>query len=150
MNWTSADAAGLPILPGLVRFEEILAGRIDHALRFTAARTRNAYVWPARRQAGSTAAPDVPPMGQRFRLKASVDVSAYSPTNQIILRALKTYGMIQAENDSNWFLSGTPDDRRDNDDLHELQTGIRGSDFEAVDTSLLMIDDHSGEASSEI
>lgn len=145
-GWTSADAAGLPILPGLVRYEEIAAGGIEHALRFTAARTRRDQVWPARHQAGATGDLDVPSMGQRFRLKASVDISAFSLTNQIILRALKTYGMILADNGSNWFLSGAPDDRWDNDDLHELQDGIRGSDFEAVDVSSLMVHADSGEA----
>lgn len=110
-SWTSADAAGLPILPGLVRFEEVAAGEINHALRFTAARTQSTYTWPARHQAGSTSSPNVPPMGQRFRLKSSVNISAYSTTNQIILRALKSYGVILADNGSNWYLSGVPDDR---------------------------------------
>lgn len=143
--WTSADAAGLPILPGLVRYEEIAAGVIPHALRFTAELTQEAYVWPARHQAGATTDPDVPPMGQRFRLKADVDLSGFSPTNQIILQALKTYGMLLADNGSNWFLSGAPDDRWDNDDLHELQEGIVGQDFEAVDCSSLMSDPDSGQ-----
>jgi hypothetical protein len=146
VTWTSADAAGLPILPGLVRYEEIEAGEIRHALRFTAARTQSTYVWPARHQAGSTNNLDVPPMGQRFRLKPSVNISAYSSTNQIILRALKTYGMVLADNGSNWFLSGAPDDRWDNDELRELQNGIRGSDFEAVDVSSLKISEDSGQA----
>jgi hypothetical protein len=145
-EWTSADAAGLPILPGLVRYEEIAAGSINHALRFTAARTQSRYVWPARHQAGATNDDDAPPMGQRFRLKASVEVSGFSPTNQIILRALKTYGMILADNGSNWYLSGAPDGRWDNDDLHELQAGIHGDDFEAIDISSLMISPQSGEA----
>jgi hypothetical protein len=146
-GWTSADAAGLPILPGLVRYEEIAAGSINHALRFTASQTRTAYVWPARHQAGSTDDLNAPPMGQRFRLKASVDISGFSNTNQIILQALKTYGMILADNGSNWFLSGAPDDQWDNDDLRELRNGIRGSDFEAVDISSLMVSPQSGEAS---
>lgn len=147
-TWTSADAAGLPILPGLVRYEEIAAGAINHALRFTAARTQSTYVWPARHQAGSTSNTGVPPMGQRFRLKSSVDISAFSLTNQIILQALKTYGMILADNGSNWYLSGAPDNRWDNDDLRELQNGIRGSDFEAVDVSSLQINVNSGQASA--
>lgn len=144
-EWTSADAAGLPILPGLVRYEEIEAGVIPHALRFTAELTQEAYVWPARHQAGATTDPEVPPMGQRFRLKADVDLSGFSPTNQIILQALKTYGMLLADNGGSWFLSGTPDDRWDNDDLHELQEGIFGRDFEAVDSASLMSDPDSGQ-----
>ncbi|MBA2597813.1 MAG: hypothetical protein H0V00_14405, partial [Chloroflexia bacterium] len=100
---------------------------------------------PARHEAGSTTDPDVPPMGQRFRLKADVDLSAFSPANQVILRALQTYGMMLADNGSNWFFSGTPDDRWDNDDLHALQEGIFGADFEAVDCSSLMIDADSGQ-----
>ena len=144
-EWTSADAAGLPILPGLVRYEEIAAGVIPHALRFTAELTQEAYVWPARHQAGATTDPDVPPMGQRFRLKAEVALGDFSPANQIILQALKTYGMLLADNGSNWFLTGTPDDRWDNDDLHVLQERIHGRDFEAVDCSSLIGDPDSGE-----
>lgn len=144
-TWTSADAAGLPILPGLVRYEEIEAGVIPHALRFTAELTRDEYVWPARHQAGGTSGANVPPMGQRFRLNADVAIDDFSPTNQIILQALKTYGMLLADNGSNWFLSGVPDDRWDNDDLHELQERIVGSDFEAVDSSSLIVDPESGE-----
>ena len=144
-GWTSADAAGLPILPGLVRYEEIAAGVIPHALRFTARRTQEAYVWPARHQAGATSNRDVPPMGQRFRIKAEIDISDFSPTNQIILQALKTYGMFLADNGGDWFLSGVPDDRWDNDDLHELQERIAGRDFEAVDCSSLIADPDSGQ-----
>lgn len=144
-TWTSADAAGLPILPGLVRYEEISAGVIPHALRFTAAQTREAFVWPARHQAGATADENVPPMGQRFRLKADVDLTDFSPTNQIILQALKTFGMMLADNGSDWFLTGAPDDRWDNDDLRQLRDRIRGSDFEAVDVSSLMVDPDSGQ-----
>lgn len=145
-RWTSADAAGLPILPGLVRYEEINAGAISHALRFTARRTQETYVWPARHEASSIADPDVPPMGLRFRLKADVDISDFSQTNQIILQALKTYGMFLADNGSDWFLSGAPDRRWDDDDLHELQERIFGRDFEAVEISSLMVDPDSGEA----
>jgi hypothetical protein len=148
-GWTSADAAGLPILPGLVRYEEIASGSIDHALRFTAARTREDYVWPATHEAGATNDLNVPPMGQRFRLKASVDITGFSETNQIILKALKTYGMFLADNGSNWFLSGAPDDRWDNDDLRDLRSGIRGSDFEAVDSMSLKISERSGEVREE-
>jgi hypothetical protein len=144
-TWTSADAAGLPILPGLVRYEEIEAGVIPHALRFTAELTREEYVWPARHEAGATTDPGVPPMGQRFRLKSDVETGDFSPVNQVILQALKTYGMFLADNGSNWYLSGVPDDRWDNDDLHELQERIFGSDFEAVDCTSLMVDPDSGE-----
>ncbi|MGC4107946.1 MAG: hypothetical protein QM753_16605 [Thermomicrobiales bacterium] len=146
-EWTSADAAGMAILPGLIRYDEIAAGVIPHALRFTASATREDFVWPARHQAGSTTEATVPPMGQRFRLKADVDISGFSSVNQIILTALKTYGMLLADNGSDWFLSGAPDDRWDNDDLHALQEGIVGSDFEAVDCSSLMVDPDSGQAS---
>lgn len=144
-TWTSADAAGLPILPGLVRYDEIAAGAITHALRFTAARTQDAYVWPARHAASDDADPDLPPLGQRFRLKATVDIASFSPVNQIILTALQTYGMMLADNGSDWFFSGAPDDRWDNDDLHALQERITGGDFEAVDVSALMRDPDSGQ-----
>jgi hypothetical protein len=145
-GWTSADAAGLPILPGLVRYEEVAAGAITHALRFTADVTRTDYVWPARHQAGSTSSTSVPPLGQRFRLRASVDISSFSPTNQVILTALKTYGMFLADNGSTWFLSGVPDDRWNNDELRQLQERVHGSDFEAVDSSSLRLDPNSGQA----
>lgn len=144
-DWTSADAAGMPILPGLVRYEEIAAGAILHALRFTASTTQEAYVWPARHQAGASTDAGVPPMGQRFRLRSDVDISTFSPVNQVILQALKTYGMFLADNGSDWFLSGVPDDRWDNDDLREVQEFIHGSDFEAVDSSSLMRDPDSGQ-----
>lgn len=143
-TWTSADAAGLPILPGLVMRDEVEAGVITHALRFTAAVTQRAYVWPARHFASSETDPDLPPMGIRVRLKASVDISGYSADNQVILQALKTYGMMLADNGSDWFLSGAPDRRWDDDDLHELQQ-IHGSDFEVVDVSSLMVDPDSGD-----
>jgi len=144
-TWTSADAAGLPILPGLVRYDEIVAGEIRHALRFTVPQTQRAYVWPARHYASSLTDPKYPPMGVRFRLKASFDISGYSATNQIILRALKKYGMMIADNGSAWFLSGAPDSRWDNSDLHLLGQ-ITGANFEAVDVSSLMIDPNSGQA----
>ena len=143
-GWTSADAAGLPILPGLVRFDEVAAGEIDHALRFTAPRTREAYVWPARHHASDLRDRDLPPMGQRFRLKAGFRLAGFSATNRVILTALKTYGMFLADNGSPWYLSGVPDERWDNDDLHELQERVRGTDFEAVDSSSLMVDPDSG------
>lgn len=144
-GWTSADAAGLPILPGLVRYDEVASGAIDHALRFTVQRTQDAYIWPARHQASSHTDPTLPPMGLRVRLKADVDISSFSPTNQIILTALKHYGMIVADNGSNWYLSGAPDDHWNNDDLAQL-SHIQGSDFEVVDTSSLQVSANSGEA----
>jgi hypothetical protein len=145
-GWTSADAAGFAIMPGLVRYDEVAAGAINHALRFTVPRTRNTYLWPARHQASSSTDLTRPPMGQRFRLKASVDVSSFSAANRVILTALKTYGMLIADNGSSWYLSGAPDERWDNDDLHNLQTRVHGSDFEAVDESSLMIDPNSAQA----
>jgi len=145
-GWTSADAAGFAIMPGLVRYDEVAAGAINHALRFTVPRTRQAYVWPARHLASSSTDPTRPAMGQRFRLKASFDVSGFSPMNQVILTALKTYGMFIADNGSSWYLSGAPDERWDNDDLHNLQTRVHGSDFEAVDESSLMADPNSAQA----
>src|SRR5690606_25937141 len=107
-GWTSADAAGLPILPGLVRYEEVAAGEIGHALRFTAPQTRRAYVWPARHFASSLTDAHYPPMGQRFRLKADFDVSGFSPPVQVILVALKKCGMMLADNGSAWYISGAP------------------------------------------
>ena len=143
-GWTSADAAGLPILPGLVRYEEVTSGEIHHALRFTVRQTQSAYLWPARHEASSDPNPALPPMGARFRLKASVDISGYSASNQVILTALKRYGMFVADNGGPWFVSGAPDPRWSNDDLH-LLGGIHGSDFEAVDESGLMVDPDSGQ-----
>ena len=136
---TSADAAGLPVFPGLVRYPEVSLGEIRHALRFTAPRTRNGFVWPARHAASDESDPALPPMGQRFRLKADVDVSGFSPSNRVILVALKRYGMILADNGSPWFLSGAPHDGWDNDDLAQLRT-LTGSDFEAVDAASLMVE----------
>jgi len=135
-GWTSADAAGLPIFPGLARYDEVARGMIDHALRFTAARTRRSYVYPARHFASSSDDPSLPPMGTRVRLKAGVDISGYPRQARIVLQALKTYGMILADNGSNWYISGAPDPHWSNDALHALG-GIKGSDFEVVDTSSL-------------
>jgi hypothetical protein len=135
-GWTSADAAGLPIFPGLARYDEVARGTIDHALRFTVAHTRSAYVYPARHYASSSDDPSLPPMGTRVRLKAGVDISGYPRQARIVLQALKTYGMILADNGSNWYISGAPDPHWSNDALHALG-GIKGSDFEVVDTSLL-------------
>lgn len=145
-TWTSADAAGLPILPGLARYDEIAAGAITHALRFTAPRTRTSYLWPARHQAGSSSSLSLPPMGQRFRLKASVNIAGFSHDTQIILTALKKYGMILADNGSSWYISGTPDDRWNNDQLVGELGQLHGSDFEAVDESSLQIAPNSGQA----
>ncbi len=144
-TWTSADAAGLPILPGLVRYDEVDSGEIRHAIRFTVPQTRRAYVWPARHFASSHTGENYPPMGQRFRLRADYDISGFSAPTQVILRALKTYGMILADNGSAWYISGAPDERWDNDMLHELDV-VTGSDFEAVDVSSLQIDPNSGQA----
>jgi hypothetical protein len=131
-GWTSADAAGLPIFPGLVRYDEVHELKeIAHALRFTAQSTRRAYVYPARHYASSNASANLPPMGMRVRLKASYDISRFSPAMQAILKALKKYGMILADNGGNWFISGAPDARWDDDELSTLKT-IKGSDFEVV------------------
>ena len=148
-SWTSADAAGLPILPGLVRYDEIASGVINHALRITVSSTKNTFLWPARHYASSNTNPNLPPMGLRLRLKASVNISSFSRTNQIILTALKHYGMIVADNGSSWYISGAPDNRWNNDDLHMLGT-ITGSDFEAVDELSLQVNASSGQSSGSI
>ncbi len=143
-TWTSADAAGLPILPGLVRYEEVAAGEINHALRFTVPQTRKAHIWPARHDASDLTGTQYPPMGQRFRLRADFDVSGYSDDAQVILIALKKYGMILADNGSAWYISGAPNPNWDNDVLHEMDD-VLGSDFEAVDVSSLMVSPNSGQ-----
>jgi hypothetical protein len=130
-GWTSADAAGLPILPGLARYEEVRRGKIDHALRFTASRTRRAYIYPARHYASNLTDPDLPPMGTRVRLKASFDVSRFPRQSRIVLRALQRYGMILADNGAPWYVSGAPSRGWDNDDLHSLHR-VKGSDFEVI------------------
>ncbi len=144
-TWTSADAAGLPILPGLVRYDEVAKGEINHAIRFTCPQTRRAYVWPAKHYASSLTDMKYPPMGQRFRLKKSVDISGYPADDQVILRAMKKYGIILADNGSAWFVSGVPDSHWNDDSLAILKN-IKGSDFEAVDCSSLMLDTNSGQA----
>ena len=144
-SWTSADAAGLPILPGLVRFDEVGSGVITHALRFTAQATRNAHLWPARHDASSNTSLSIPPMGQRFRLKASFDVAPYPPQVRAILTALKTYGMILADNGANWYISGVPDSRWDDSLLVTSLRRVKGSDFEAVDESGLTLEADSGQ-----
>ena len=145
-GWTSADAAGLPILPGLVRYDEIVDGVINHAIRFTASST-NSYIWPARHLTSGSAGvlTSTPPMGARFRLKASYDITGFAPEMQVILQAMKTYGIILADNGSDWYVSGAPDERWDNDMLHTLDV-LTGADFEAVDESGLMLDPNSGQA----
>jgi hypothetical protein len=125
-TWTSADAAGLPILPGLARY-----GDLNHALRFTAERTRRAFVYPARHYASDSTDPSLPPMGLRVRLKASFDTSGFPPQARTVLEALKRYGMILADNGSNWYITGAPDPRWSNDDRHSLGR-VHGSDFEVV------------------
>jgi hypothetical protein len=135
-GWTSADAAGLPILPGLARYEELRRGGIDHALRFTAPRTRRSFVYPARHFASDSDDPDLPAMGQRLRLRASFDLSGFPPQARAVLRALKRYGMILADNGAPWFLGGAPSPGWDNDDLHALGR-VDGRDFEVVDSAAL-------------
>ena len=133
-GWTSADAAGLPILPGLVRYDEVAAGVIRHALRFTAPRTRTAYIYPARHHAGESNDPALPPMGLRLRLKASVDISGFGPQARVLLRALQVYGMILADNGSPLYVTGAPHANWDDDDMHDLHQ-LHGTDFEVVDTT---------------
>jgi hypothetical protein len=131
-GWTSADAAGLPIFPGLVRYDEVVErGAILHALRFTVSHSRHAYVAPARHFASSDTSSNRPPMGMRVRLKASFDISSFPPSARVILLALKTYGMIVADNGSDWFISGAPDARWNDDELNALKT-VPGSAFEVV------------------
>jgi hypothetical protein len=148
-GWTSADAAGLSIFAGLVRYDEVASGQIRHALRFTAPQTKKSFVWPARHYASNLTASKYPPMGQRFRLKAGFNISGFSPQTQVILRALKRYGMMLSDNGSAWYISGAPDKRWNNDVLHELSR-VRGSDFEAVDVSSLMLNANSGAAAPQV
>jgi hypothetical protein len=131
-GWTSADAAGLPIFPGLVRYDEVVGRKvIRHALRFTVARTRRAYVYPARHWASSSTSPSLPPMGMRVRLKATYNIAGFPECARVVLQALKTYGMIVADNGSNWFISGAPDPRWNDEELNTLKT-VPGSAFEVV------------------
>jgi hypothetical protein len=137
-GWTSADAAGLPILPGLARYDEaVTEGVIDHALRFTVARTQRAYVYPATHYASSLTDTSLPPMGLRVRLRADFDLSGLPPQARAVVQALKTYGMMVADNGSDWYVSGAPDARWDDDDLHSL-SAVKGSDFEVVDSRALL------------
>jgi hypothetical protein len=144
-GWTSADAAGLPILPGLVTWADMKSGHIDHAIRVTVPSTEASYIWPARHEASSSSDSSLPPMGLRLRLKASVDISHLPSQARIVATAMKKYGVIVADNGSPWFISGAPDSHFDNDALHALGTLV-GSDFEAVDESSLMVSASSGQA----
>jgi hypothetical protein len=145
LGWTSADAAGLPIFPGLVRYDEVASGVISHALRVTAIATQCSFLWPARHYASTNCDPNLPPMGLRLRLKASVDISSFPPDDQVILTALKHYGMFVADNGGDsWALTGAPNAQWNNNDLLLLRN-IPGSDFEAVDESALQLYPNSGE-----
>ena len=144
-GWTSADAAGLPILPGLLRYDEVAAGTVDHAIRFTTDRTDRRYLWPARHQAGSVSDPSYPPMGARFRLKVGYSLAGLRPDTQAVLRAMKTYGLILADNGSPWFLQGSADTHWPSALLDQLKR-IPASAFEAVDESRLMVSADSGQA----
>jgi hypothetical protein len=135
-GWTSADAAGLPILPGLARYDEVAAGEIRHALRFTTDVTRRAYIYPARHYASDHTDQSLPPMGLRIRLKSSVDLSTFGQQARVVLRALQVYGMILADNGSPLYVTGAPNAGWDDDDLHDLHR-LHGRDFEVVDTSTL-------------
>jgi hypothetical protein len=144
-GWTSADAAGTAILAGLARYDEVATGHIGHALRFTTRHTRRTFVWPARHFASSSNDASLPPMGQRFRLKASVDISRFSQQTRVLLTALKEYGMILSDNGGDWYVSGSLDSRWAGSIPGEFAT-LHGSDFEAVDVSGLMISSDSGQA----
>jgi hypothetical protein len=133
LGWTSADAAGLPILAGLVRYDEVAAGSVNHALRFAVQRTQRGYILPATHAASSSSDPNLPPMGLRLRLRADFDTSGYSGQARVILEGLKRYGMIVADNGSSWFITGAADPRWNDDDLNQLKR-VPGSAFEAVDT----------------
>jgi hypothetical protein len=143
-GWTSADAAGLPILPGLVTWADMKSGHINHAIRVTVPSTQASYLWPARHQASSSSDTSLPPMGLRLRLKASVDISHLPSQAKIVAAAMKKYGIIVADNGSPWFISGAPDVHFNNDALHALGA-LTGKDFEAVDESGLMVSTNSGE-----
>ncbi len=144
-GWTSADAAGLPILPGLLRYDEVQSGVITHAIRVTAESTDASYIWPARHESGTTSDPNLPPMGARFRLKANFDISGYSPQAQVVLRAMQQYGLILADNGPTWSFWGTSDTSWPQSLVNELDT-VPSSAFEAVDESSLMVDPNSGQA----
>jgi hypothetical protein len=153
-TWTSADAAGLPIFPGLVRWDEVAGGEIAHAIRFTASRIWGRsggapyYRWPARHGSGSSTDSTRPPMGARFRLKPSFDISGFDSRTQVILRALKKYGLVLADAGSNWYFQGVSDPRWPDLVLEELES-IAGSEFEAVDTSVMQVDPNTAEAKQD-
>jgi hypothetical protein len=144
-GWTSADAAGLPIMPGLLRYDEVQAGQVTHAIRMTAQATDTSFLWPARHQAGTASDPNLPPMGARFRLRMSFDISHYSPQAQVVLRAMQHYGLILADNGSNWFFGGTADAAWPLALVDELKSIPAGA-FDAVDESSLMVSPNSGQA----
>jgi hypothetical protein len=143
-GWTSADAAGLPIFPGLVRYDEVQAGAIDHAIRMTVACTAPRYVWPARHEAGSNK--DCPPMGARFRLVKTFDDTKFSPDARVVITALKHYGLIVADNGSDWYFQGTEDGNWSNSLLDQLKT-IPASQFQAVSEGGCMVDPDSAQSS---
>ena len=144
-GWTSADAAGLPILPGLLRYDEVAAGSVDHAIRFTTNVTDRYYIWPARHHAGSVSDHNYPPMGARFRLKASYPLTGLRADTKVVVRAMQTYGLVLADNGSPWYFQGTSDTRWQSAMLDQLKA-IPASAFEAVDTSKLMVSSSSGQA----
>jgi hypothetical protein len=143
-DWTSADAAGLPILPGLLRLDEVQSGHVDHAIRFTAQRTDKSSLWPARHQAGSTNDANLPPMGARFRLRGDFDIAGYRPDTQVVLKAMQHYGLLLADNGSNWYFQGEAINNWDDGFISDLKR-VPASAFEAVDESSLMIDPNSGQ-----
>src|SRR5438309_2579727 len=143
-TWTSADAAGLPILPGLLRPDQAQSGPVDHAIRFTTQRTDKSFIWPARHQAGSANDPNLPPMGARFRLRGDFNMAGYRPDTQVVLRAMQHYGLLLADNGSNWYFQGTAENGWDDGFISDLKR-VPASAFEAVDESSLMIDPNSGQ-----
>jgi hypothetical protein len=144
-GWTSADAAGLPILPGLLRYDEVAAGNVDHAIRFTTNLTSTGYLWPARHQAGSTSDPSYPPMGAWFRLKASYPTTGLAPQTVTVINAMKKHGLVLADNGSPWYFQGTADNAWPDTLISQLKA-IPASAFEAVDVSSLQDAPSSGQA----
>ncbi len=144
-GWTSADAAGLPILPGLLRYDEVARGRVDHAIRFTTNITDRRFVWPARHQAGSVSDRSYPPMGARFRLKKSFSTKGFSRDAKVVIKAMKRYGLVLADNGSPWYFQGTADDRWTGRLVEQLKR-IPASKFQAVDTRPLRVKARSGKA----
>ena len=144
-GWTSADAAGLPLLPGLVSYDEVASGVIRHAIRFTAETINRSYIWPARHSDGQSTDANAPPMGTRLRLKASVDISSYATPVRVVLQALKDYGMILSDSGTSLDIGGIPDSRWNDNVMHSLED-FHGTDFEVVDESGLMVDPNSGQA----